>query len=125
MKPKIFVTRLLPPLAMDYLQKEFSVTCNPDDRPLSKAEIIAGASSAEALLCLLTDTIDDEVISACSHLRVISNYAVGFNNIDLASASRQWRSSSPTAAPKPKRGAARWSSTSSSRAATSSPSTCH
>lgn len=88
MKPKIFVTRLLPPLAMDRLQKEFSVTFNPDDRPLSKGEIIAGAKAADALLCLLTDTIDDEMISACSHLRVISNYAVGFNNIDVASASR-------------------------------------
>ncbi len=85
MKPSLFLTRQLPQKAMERLQDYFSVTCNPDDRVLSKAEILKHIDS-DALLCLLTDTIDKEIIEANSNLKVISNYAVGYNNIDVPAA---------------------------------------
>ena len=56
---------------------------NPHSRPTTKAELIAEIAEAEALICLLTDTIDAEVITAAPHLKVISCYAVGYNNIDV------------------------------------------
>jgi glyoxylate reductase len=87
-KPKIFVTRHLPGPALKQLARTFDVAVNSEDRSLTKQEIIEGAKQADALLTLLTDTIDAEVIEATPHLQVISNYAVGYNNIDVEAATR-------------------------------------
>ena len=86
MKPKIFVTRRLPQPPLDRLAEAFDVEINPENRVLEKREIIAGARGKDALLCLLTDAIDAEVMDAEPKLRVISNYAVGYNNIDVEAA---------------------------------------
>ena len=86
MKPKIFVTRLLPKPAMVMLNEEFEVTVNPNDRVLTKKEIIAGTKNCDILLCLLTDSIDAEIMKANPDLKGISNYAVGYNNIDMNTA---------------------------------------
>jgi len=86
-RPKIFLTRELPPECMDRLSESSDLTYNREDRCLTKAEIIAGVRDAEGLICLLTDTIDDEILQAGSKLRVVANFAVGFNNIDVAAAS--------------------------------------
>lgn len=86
MKAKIFVTRQLPEPAMEKIRAYFDTTENREDRVLTKEEIIAGACGCKALLCLLTDPIDAELMDSCPELKVISNYAVGFNNIDLAAA---------------------------------------
>lgn len=89
MKPKIFVTRKLPQAALDKVASYFEMEINPDDRVLTKAEIIKGLKGKDALLCLLTDTIDAEVMDSCPQLRVISNYAVGFNNINVPEATKR------------------------------------
>jgi len=81
--PHIFVTRHIGDPALQKLQAHFDVQVNPNNRVLTKQEIIEGAKSAEGLLCLLTDPIDADVIKACPNLKVVSNYAVGYNNIDL------------------------------------------
>lgn len=86
MKPSIYVTRLLPEPAMDKLQGFFQVTVNPQNRILKAEEIIQNIKDKDALLCLLTDTIDKRIVEAGTKLKVISNYAVGFNNIDIAAA---------------------------------------
>ena len=57
-KPKIFLTRELPPESMELLRSQSELTCNPHDRVLTKQEIIDGIQAADGLLCLLTDTID-------------------------------------------------------------------
>ena len=87
MKLKIFVTRLLPKPAMDKLEENFKVRVNPHDRLLTKQEIIAGTRWCDILLCLLTDTIDADIIKSNPNLKGIVNYAVGFNNIDVDVAS--------------------------------------
>ncbi len=80
---QVFVTRSLPPPGIEMLKEIYEVEVNAHDRVLIKEEIISGITDADALVCLLTDTIDKEIIEAGSNIRIISNYAVGYNNIDV------------------------------------------
>lgn len=89
MKPTIFVTRRLPQPPLDRLAEVFDVSINPDNRVLLKREVIEGVQGKDALLCLLTDAIDAEVMDAEPNLRVLSNYAVGYNNIDVEAATER------------------------------------
>jgi glyoxylate reductase len=87
MAPVVFVTRPLPAPGCDLLvDLGYEVRANDEDRPLERAELIAGIEGADALLCMLSDRIDVEVLDAAPLLRVVSNYAVGFDNIDVAAA---------------------------------------
>ncbi|MEE2937498.1 MAG: D-glycerate dehydrogenase, partial [Planctomycetota bacterium] len=63
-KPKIFLTRELPPETMALLQDQCELTMNREDRILEKPEIIAGIQGVDGLLCLLTDTIDADIMDA-------------------------------------------------------------
>jgi glyoxylate reductase len=65
------------------LEEVFSVRINPFDRALSHEELMNEVGEIEALICLLTDPIDRELIAAAPKLKVISAYSVGFNNIDV------------------------------------------
>lgn len=89
MKPKLFLTRMIPQPGIDLLKEVYEISCNHEDRALSRQELIAGVQDADALLCLLTDSIDREVMDAAPRLKVISNYAVGYNNIDVAYATQK------------------------------------
>ncbi|MCL4154032.1 UNVERIFIED_CONTAM: hypothetical protein GTU68_051994 [Idotea baltica] len=62
---------------------------NPDDRCLTKQEIIDAVRDVDGLLCLLTDTIDVDVLDANPNLKVVANYAVGFNNVDVPAATER------------------------------------
>ena len=86
---KVFVTRRIPEPGLEMLRARCQVEVNPEDRVLSKEEIIEGIQGKDALLCLLTDEIDEEIMDANPNLQVISNYAVGFNNIKVAEATRR------------------------------------
>jgi glyoxylate reductase len=84
MKPKVFVTRRLPQVAMDVLEENFDIECNPHDRVLTRQELLAGVAGKDGILPLLTDRIDDELLDAAGdQLKIVANYAVGFNNIDV------------------------------------------
>jgi len=86
---KIFITRRIPDAGIEMLKKQkgFDVKVSPYDRVLSKREIIKMARGCDALLSLLTDKIDGEVMDGMGkQLKIIANYAVGFNNIDLKAA---------------------------------------
>lgn len=88
-KPKVFLTRELPPDSMAMLREQADLTMNNEDRVLSKDEIMSGIEDVDGLLCLLTDSIDDEILAANANLKVVANFAVGFNNIDVAAATRR------------------------------------
>jgi len=88
MKPKIFVTRKIPQKALDRLSEEFEIVLNEENRVLTKEEILHGVKNCEILLCLLTDAIDIDIIKANPNLKGIANYAVGYNNIDVISATK-------------------------------------
>ncbi len=89
MEYKVFVTRKLPRPGLEFLEKKCYVEVNPHDRVLAKEEIIEGLAGKDGLLCLLTDKIDREIISSNPGLKIISNYAVGYNNIDVAFATER------------------------------------
>ncbi len=71
---------------MLYLQSQVDLTCNPHDRPLSPAELIELIRDRTGVLTTLADIIDTDVLRASPALKVVANYAVGHNNIDLGAA---------------------------------------
>ena len=89
MKPKVFLTRELPPQSMERLLEHTDLEYNQEDRVLTKEEIMEGVKGKDALLCLLTDQIDGEVMDANPDLKIIANYAVGFNNINVDAATER------------------------------------
>lgn len=86
---KVFITRRIPESGINLLKKHHTVAVSKKDRVLSKQEIIDQAADVDGLLCLLTDTIDEEIISSISNLKMIANYAVGYNNIDVSYATKK------------------------------------
>ncbi|MBI2624406.1 D-glycerate dehydrogenase [Candidatus Parcubacteria bacterium] len=90
--PKIFVTRLIPDSGLQMLrEKGYELVVSPHDRVLKKDEIIAELKNGyDAMLCLLTDKIDADVMDAgLPQLKIIANYAVGFDNIGLKAAAER------------------------------------
>jgi glyoxylate reductase len=89
---KVYVTRRIHEKGLQMLKdKGYEVAINPEDKVLSKAELIAAllAERPDALLSLLTDKIDNEVLDAAPQLKIVANYAVGFDNIDREAAKRR------------------------------------
>ena len=87
LKPRLFLTRRIPDPGLVLIREAFAVTGGEEDRPLERASLLRGVVGADALLCLLTETIDGTVMDAAGHrLRVISNMAVGVDNVDVAAA---------------------------------------
>jgi glyoxylate reductase len=82
-KQKVFITRKIPGPAIPLLKKHFKVKIYPFDKKISRKALLRGVKWCDALLCLLTEKIDKEVIDSNPQLKVISNYAVGYNNIDV------------------------------------------
>ena len=83
---RIFVTRKIPG-DLEPLKNGNEVISSEFDRPLTAEELIEKAKGADALLSLLNDKIDGEVMDAIGpQLKVISNYAVGFDNINIKDA---------------------------------------
>jgi glyoxylate reductase len=84
---KIFVTRdILPDGLLLLRQKGFQVDVSSKNATLSKDELNYAAKKADGLICMLADSINKNFLEENSHLKVISNYAVGLNNIDLETA---------------------------------------
>src|SRR3990167_4358697 len=89
--PKVYVTRPIPEEGIELLQKKgFQVDINPQDQVLSKEELKKAISGYDGLLCLLTDKIDGEVLDAAGkQLKIVANYAGGFDNIDVKAAAER------------------------------------
>lgn len=86
----VYVTRVIPEAGLDILRENCAaVEVNSQDRVLSRPELLAAVRGRDGVLCLLTDTIDDEVLAAAGpRCRVFANMAVGFDNVDVAAATR-------------------------------------
>lgn len=83
----VLVTRRLPEPALARLRAACALTLHEPDRPMTRAELLAAAPGRAGLLTMLTDAVDAELLDAAGPaLRVIANYAVGLNNVDLAAA---------------------------------------
>jgi len=88
-RPSILISRELPDEAVRLARSRAEVDVHAGDRPLAKPELVARLQSRQGLICLITDAIDDELLAACPDLRVVANVAVGFNNVDVAAATRR------------------------------------
>ena len=86
-RPVVVVTRRLPAAVEQAVAKDFDARLNREDRPLSTAELQEALRTADALLPTVTDKITAEVLSAEPlRAKIIANFGVGFNNIDVAAA---------------------------------------
>ena len=86
-KPKVFVTRVIPEKGLGIIREYCEVDVWQNELPPTRDELLQRVRGIDGLLSLLTDTIDSEVMDeAGSQLKVISNYAVGFDNIDVPAA---------------------------------------
>ena len=90
---KIFVTRPIPEIGIKLLkEKGFEVVINAEakDRAATKDEMLAGVKGTDALLSILTDKVDADVMDAgLPTLKIIANYAVGFDNIAIEDAKKR------------------------------------
>jgi len=85
----VFVTRDLPGEGIGLLKKEgFNVSVWPHNRPMSPAELITEGKKANAMVTLLTDGIDANFLNECKHLDIISQFAVGYDNINIPEATK-------------------------------------
>ncbi len=88
-QPRILVTRMIPEPALNRLAEVFEVVLNKEDKPLGKQRLLEMVEDADALLCMLTESIDKDLMDSATRLKCISNYAVGYNNIDVEYASEK------------------------------------
>jgi len=88
-KPSILISRLLPEEALALARSRAAVDVHEADMPLERSKLVARLQGRQGLVCLITDTIDVPLLEACPGLKVVSNVAVGFNNIDVAAATQR------------------------------------
>lgn len=86
---KVFISGKIPRIAYSLLRNHYEVTMHKELYLLSKKDLIEGIKGCDALLCLLSDIIDKEVINSNPNLKIIANYGAGFNNVDLKAANMQ------------------------------------
>jgi lactate dehydrogenase-like 2-hydroxyacid dehydrogenase len=86
-KPSIYITQAIPDENIAALRASFEVEVNPHDRALTREELKENVRGRDAVVSLLTNRIDGEILDAAGpQLKIVANYAVGFNNFDLAAA---------------------------------------
>lgn len=90
MRPRIFVSRQLPESGISLLRNQFEVDVWPDNMPPSRSELLKRVVGCAGILSLLSDAIDGEVMDAAGpSLKGVANFAVGYNNIDVAAATQR------------------------------------
>ncbi|MCS7046082.1 MAG: D-glycerate dehydrogenase, partial [Gemmataceae bacterium] len=82
-QPKVFVTRIIPETGLKLIRDVCDADVWPDPLPPPAEVLRRKAADCEGLISLLTDTIDAALLDAAPRLKVVSNFAVGFNNIDV------------------------------------------
>jgi glyoxylate reductase len=85
-KPKVFVTRRIPDAGLDKIKQHADAEVWPEPLPPPYDLVRQKAAGCDGLVALLTDKIDAALLDAAPRLKVVSNYAVGFNNIDVPAA---------------------------------------
>jgi len=88
-KPKVFVTREIPEKGLNIILERFDAKVWREYTPPPKEVIIEEAKDVDALVTLLTDKIDKEVLDVAKNLKIIAQYAVGYDNIDVEECTRR------------------------------------
>ena len=86
-KLRVLLTRRWPQTVEDAMAHIFEVRVNPDNKPMTQAELAQGLAWADVLCPTVTDVLSSELLSASSvRTRLLANFGVGFNHIDMAAA---------------------------------------
>jgi glyoxylate reductase len=89
-RPRVFVSRIIPDEGLDLIREACDMDLWQDDLPPPRDELLRRVAGVDGALTLLTDKVDDGFLDAAGpQLRVVSNYAVGFDNIDVAACARR------------------------------------
>ena len=89
-RPRVFVSRRIPEEGLLAVAEFADADIWPDDLPPPRDELLRRVAGVDGLLALLTDRVDDELLDAAGpQLRVVSNYAVGFDNVDVPACTRR------------------------------------
>jgi glyoxylate reductase len=88
-RPRILISQALPADALHSAQNRADVDVHEGVTPLPKTALKGRLRGCGGLVCLVTDTIDEDLLAGCPDLRVVANVAVGFNNVDVAAATRR------------------------------------
>src|SRR5712692_3496971 len=88
-QPKVLVSRKIPMAAIDLLAKHSRLDRNSEDRPLPRKELLQRVTGCDGLVCHLLDKLDEKLPATPPRLKVVSNVAVGFDNIGLPAATRR------------------------------------
>ena len=83
MKPKVLLTRALMPGATKLLQADFDLEIGNTERMLTRTELLDKIQGKDVVISMLADPMDQETLDAAPGLKMIANYAVGYNNIDV------------------------------------------
>lgn len=83
LKPRVFVTRIIPDAGLKLIKDACDVEVWPDPLPPPAALLRQKIATCDGLVSLLTDKIDADLLDRAPRLKVVSNFAVGFNNIDV------------------------------------------
>ena len=86
MKMRILITGNLPENVISPLKEKYDIEINREDRPMDRQEMISKFKDKQGLLPMLNDSINEEVLNSSPHLKMIANFGVGYNNIDVRSA---------------------------------------
>jgi len=89
-RPNVYITRSIPEQTIAELKKTCDVEVNPHDRALTREELINAVKDRDAVVTLLTDNVDADVLDAAGpQCKIVANYAVGFNNFDTKAATQR------------------------------------
>lgn len=86
---KVFISYKIPEAGLKKIKAKFDVSLNEEDGLLCKEELLSRVSDADALVCLGGEKIDRDIIDTGKRLKIIANYAVGYNNIDVDYATKK------------------------------------
>lgn len=82
----LYITRLLPAPVMAEIRERYRLIAEPTDEPPTTEQLREGFAQAVAVICTLSVEVDAGLLSRAPHLKILANYAVGYNNIDVAAA---------------------------------------
>ncbi len=89
-RPRVFVSRIIPDEGLELIRAACDMDLWEDDLPPPRDELLRRVAGVDGALTLLTDRVDDELLDAAGpQLKVVSNYAVGFDNIDVGACARR------------------------------------
>jgi glyoxylate reductase len=88
-KPRVLVTREISPEAVARLKQHFAVESNQADRPVSPRQLLQKLKGKDGVVTLSTDVISDAVLAKNPQLKIVSNVAVGYNNLDVAAGTKR------------------------------------